>query len=67
MAIDRTKITKGMFMTGGPPADLTLTKVFAVKSVEDLEAVDREFNEAERLHEALAKTKKAIEALRNPN
>ena len=68
MAIERKMVKAGDFITSGPPADLTLTKVFAVNSVEDLEAVDKEFDAAARLQEAMAKTKAAIEALKSkPN
>ena len=59
--MDRAKIEKGMFLTSGPPADLTLTKVFVTQSVEE---TDEKFDEAARLHDLLDKTKRAIAALK---
>jgi hypothetical protein len=64
MQIDRTKITKGMHMTSGPPADLALTKVFVANVPPTIEETDEKFDEAGRLQELLAKTKKAIDALK---
>lgn len=64
--MDRMKIEKGMFLTSGPPANgAHLTKVHTSRTVEE---TDEKFEEAERLQEILARTKKAIEALKTrPN
>jgi hypothetical protein len=62
--MDREKIEKGMFLTSGATANPTLTKVFTCTSVEEIEAIDKRFLDAEKLAEAIALTKKALEALR---
>ena len=60
--MDRTKIEKGMFMTGGAPvAGAQLTKVHVIETAEDLEAADRHFDQ---MAKAIELTKKALEALR---
>jgi hypothetical protein len=67
--VDRKMVKAGDFLTSGPPAvGQSLTKVFAVKSVEDIEAADREFDRVSKLTQAIEQTRKAIEALKSkPN
>ena len=51
--IPRDQIKKGMMLVSGPPSDLSLTKVNVVMAVEDVEAIDAEFERqlAERARE----------------
>jgi hypothetical protein len=62
--MDRKQIKAGMFLTSGLTANPTLTKVHMVQSVEEIEAVDKRFLDAEKMAEAIALTKKALDALR---
>ena len=64
--MDRKMVKVGDFLVSGPPAqEQSLTKVFACESGEDLEAADREFDRVSKLNEALAMTKRALEALKS--
>jgi hypothetical protein len=61
---DRKTVKVGDLLTSGAPVNgQALTKVYVAQTVEDLEAVDKEFNDAERLQALLENTKKAIAAL----
>jgi hypothetical protein len=62
--MDREKIKAGMFLTSGATANPILTKVHAAETVEEIEAVDKRFIDAEKMAEAIALTKKALDALR---
>lgn len=64
--MDRKMVKAGDFLVSGPPAvGASLTKVFAVRSVEDLEAADREFDRAAKLTQAIEQTRKALRALQS--
>lgn len=61
--VERTQIKAGMFLTSGPPATGDMvTKVLAVKSLEE---IDEKFDEAARMQAMLEKTRAAIAALKS--
>jgi hypothetical protein len=62
--MDRKQIKAGMFLTSGSTANPILTKVHAAETVEEIEAIDKRFLDAQKLAEAIALTKKTLEALR---
>ena len=66
--MDRKMVKAGDFLIGGPPVNPVLTKVLIANSEPTLEETDERFDEAARLQEILARTKKAIDALKSkPN